>query len=211
MAHTHEPLLHPPAAAPRKGSIKQRLESAFQEGIDAAFPALAGQVGAIVQVSGGLERPVIAWHMACIEQGSDVDVASRKLQACVESDELPVLVAPKSASGGHAHRQSQTLLPSACPATCCAHAAVQQPQVWRLPVQQRHGAARPAEGAGVCSRWVLLVKVLLLYCNKVQLCGSWSTGKGHVCTCRRKAIQPSKCCSCQHQLPTPSSHPCAAA
>ncbi|PRW45481.1 arginine--tRNA chloroplastic mitochondrial-like isoform X2 isoform B [Chlorella sorokiniana] len=37
------------SAAGRKGSIKQRLESAFQEGIDAAFPALAGQVPAIVQ------------------------------------------------------------------------------------------------------------------------------------------------------------------
>ena len=61
MGHTHEPLLFPPAAAPRKGSIKQRLESAFQEGIDAAFPALAGQVGAIVQVSHGVGRPVIAW------------------------------------------------------------------------------------------------------------------------------------------------------
>ncbi|KAI7841040.1 hypothetical protein COHA_005268 [Chlorella ohadii] len=36
-------------AAARKGSIVQRLENAFQEGIDAAFPALAGQVGAIVQ------------------------------------------------------------------------------------------------------------------------------------------------------------------
>ena len=76
-------------------------------------------------------------------------------------------------SSERAHRQSQTLLPLACPATCHAHAALQQPQVWRLPVQQRHGAARPAEGAGVCNRWVLLVKCC---CCTATRCGCAAVG-----------------------------------
>lgn len=134
------PLATAAAAAQPSGSIRQQLAGAFQAGIDAAFPSMAGEpvvvtVGGRGESGGGWGRPA---GLGCLAMRLRGAAGLRG----VLPPSSPLLPSPLFRSLFSTH-------PHASPApTHPPWAALHQPQVWRLPVQQRHGPARQDEGAG---------------------------------------------------------------